>query len=140
MTKIILPILVIATTLVGCAELEPLTEYRPVVDTKRTNMVRFEKDLNECRDVALRVEADYKKRQGEQLAQNLITGILIGVIAGAAIGDNSQSIAAGAAIGGVAGAAANDYTYDLVKYGPRRVVDRCMADRGHKVLNDIGKG
>lgn len=140
MTKKIIPILIIATALAGCAELEPLAEYRPVVDTKRTNTVRFETDLNECRDIALKVEADYKKRQGEQFAVNLITGILVGAIAGAAIGDNSNSIATGAAIGGVAGAAANDYTYDLVKYGPRRIVDRCMADRGHKILNDIGKG
>jgi len=140
MTKKIIPILIIATTLAGCAERNPLTQYRPVVDTKRTNSVVFEKDLNECREIALKVEADYKKKQEEELAKNVTTGIIVGAIAGAAIGDSRESIATGAAIGGLAGAAANDYTHDLVKYGPRRVVDRCMTNRGHKILNDIGKG
>ena len=37
----------------GCAELEPLTEYRPVVDPERTNMPRFERDLEACRAVAV---------------------------------------------------------------------------------------
>jgi len=46
----------------------------------------------------------------------------------------------GAASGMAAGAATNDYSYDLVTYGPRRVVDRCMAERGHTILNDIGRG
>ena len=49
-------------------------------------------------------------------------------------------LAYGAASGMAAGAANNDYTQDLVKFGPRRIVDRCMADRGHTILNDIGRG
>lgn len=140
MNKKIISMLVISTALIGCVEAEPLIEYRPVVDPKRTNAARFESDLNDCRTIALSVQADYKKRQSDQMAANLIAGILVGAVAGAVIGDTGQSIAAGAAIGGAAGASSNDYSYDLVKYGPRRVVDRCMADRGHKILNDIGKG
>lgn len=128
----------------GCAELEPLTEYRPVVDPERTNMPQFERDLEACRAVAVQVEADYQKRQQEQMGANIMAGLLVGAITGAVVGSGSnyqgELAAYGAASGMAAGAAANDYTYDLVTYGPRRVVDRCMAERGHTILNDIGRG
>lgn len=123
----------------GCVQ-EPLSEYRPVVDPGRTNAKKFESDLAACRNVAIKVEADYKKRQEQQLVGNLIAGLIVGAVAGAAIGDSGDAIAYGAAAGAAAGAATNDYTYDLVKFGPRRIVDRCMAERGHKVLNDVGRG
>jgi hypothetical protein len=115
----VLAMLVIA----GCAELEPLTEYRPVVDPERTNMARFERDLEACRAVAVQVEADYRQRQEEQMGANIMAGLLVGAITGMA-----------------AGAASTDYTHDLVTFGPRRIVDRCMAERGHAILNDIGRG
>lgn len=128
----------------GCAELEPLTEYRPVVDAERTNMPRFERDLEACRAVAVQVEADYRQRQQEQMGANIMAGLLVGAITGAVVGggtDYQGELAAyGAASGMAAGASANDYSYDLVTYGPRRIVDRCMAERGHAILNDIGRG
>ena len=128
----------------GCAELEPLTEYRPVVDKERTNMTRFESDLEACRRVAVKVEADYRQRQQEQMGANIMAGLLVGAVTGAVVGSGSsyqgELAAYGAASGMAAGAAANDYSYDLVTYGPRRVVDRCMAERGHTILNDIGRG
>lgn len=128
----------------GCAELEPLTEYRPVVDPERTNMPHFERDLEACRDVALQVEADYRQRQQEQMGANIVAGLVVGAITGAVVGGGTnyqgELAAYGAASGMAAGAAANDYTHDLVTYGPRRVVDRCMAERGHTILNDIGRG
>lgn len=129
-----------ALTLSACEPMEPLTEYRPVVDPARTNSAKFEKDLTACRNIALQVQADYQKRQQDQLAANLIAGILVGAALGAAIGDSGDWAAAGAASGAAAGLANNDYTHDLVTYGPRRIVDRCMAERGHKILNDIGRG
>jgi outer membrane lipoprotein SlyB len=129
-----------AAVLSACVQAEPITEYRPVVDPGRTNAAKFEKDLQACRAIAVRVEADYKKRQEEQMAANMMAGLLVGAIAGAAIGDSGDYIAAGAAYGAAAGAATNDYGYDLVKYGPRRIVDRCMSERGHVILNDIGRG
>jgi uncharacterized protein YcfJ len=128
----------------GCAELEPLTEYRPIVDPERTNMPRFERDLEACRAVAVQVEADYSKRQQEQMGANIMTGLLVGAITGAVVGGGTnyqgELVAYGAASGMAAGAATNDYTHDLVTYGPRRIVDRCMAERGHAILNDIGRG
>ena len=128
----------------GCAELEPLTEYRPIVDPERTNMPQFERDLEACRAVAVQVEADYSKHQQEQMGANIMTGLLVGAITGAVVGGGTnyqgELVAYGAASGMAAGAATNDYTHDLVTYGPRRIVDRCMAERGHAILNDIGRG
>lgn len=46
----------------------------------------------------------------------------------------------GAASGMATGAATDDYTDDLVKFGRRRIVDRCMTERGHVILNDPGRG
>ena len=77
-------------------------------------------------------------------AQNMLVGLIAGALVGAAVGSGSDyqgDLAAYGAVSGMAaGAESNDYTYDLVKFGPRRIVDRCVADRGHKVLSDIGKG
>jgi uncharacterized protein YcfJ len=70
----------------GCAELEPLTEYRPVVGPERTNMARFERDLEACRAVAVQVEADYRQRQEEQMGANIMAGLLVGAITGAVVG------------------------------------------------------
>jgi len=121
-----------------------LTEYRPVVDAERTNMPRFERDLEACRAVAVQVEADYRQRQQEQMGANIMTGLLVGAITGAVVGGGTnyqgELAAYGAASGMAAGAAANDYTHDLITYGPRRIVDRCMTERGHAILNDIGRG
>ena len=130
--------------LVASCGVESLVDYTPVVDTYNTNMTTFNKDLEQCRNIALRVEADYEKRQQEQALSNALAGALAGALTGAIIGSGSdyqgELAGYGAVAGAASGAAANDYTRDLVKFGPRRVVDRCMADRGHKVLNDVGRG
>lgn len=129
----------LAVFLVAACVTEPLADYRPVVDPARSNSAKFEKDLVACRNLALKVEADYKKRQGDEMMTNMVVGALLGAAVGAAVG-NSDTAAYGAAAGAAGGAAAGDYDQDLVKFGPRRIVDRCMADRGHSILNDIGRG
>lgn len=127
----------------GCAGPVPLEEYRPVVDPARTDMSRFERDLAECRQIALRVEADLRRRRDRQRSENIVTGALIGAAVGTAIGsgasDQGDWIAYGAGYGAVAGAAATDRDYgrDRVVYEPRRIVDRCVSDRGHVLLNDV---
>lgn len=130
--------------LAGCEPVQTLSEYRPVIDPKARSSRHYETDLVECRDIALKVEADYKKRASDEMAANLFAGLLVGAVAGAVVGNNtgnqSDYIAAGAAYGAAAGSVSGDYTHDLVTYGPRRVVDRCMAQRGHVILNDIGRG
>ena len=132
----------IALMLAGCA-VEPLSDYRPVVDPARTSPANYETDLTACRAIALQVEADYKQRQKDQMGKNLIVGLLAGAAIGAVAGTNSRYqgdlMAYGAVTGMASGAANNDYSHDLVKYGPRRVIDRCMADRGHRILSDLGR-
>lgn len=127
--------------LAACTPVMTLDDYRPVVDPSKTNAKKFESDLSSCRNIAKAAEADYKERQAKEAQNQMVAGLLIGAIAGAAIGGDGQSAAAGAAYGGAVGATAEgDYGHDLVTYGPRRIVDRCMTERGHVVLNDIGRG
>lgn len=128
---------ILALALVAGCTVQTLDEYRPVVDQSQTG-ARYERDLSDCRQIAAQAEADYRKRQGDQLAANLFAGLLLGAVAGAAIGDSSEWAAYGAAQGMAAGAAATDT--ELAHGGPRRIIDRCMAGRGHRVLSDLGKG
>ena len=126
---------VAAFGLSGCVQ--TLEDYRPVVDPSAKNSNRYDRDLNACYSVAKQAEAAYQKRQQEEMGANLIAGVLAGALVGAAIG-NSDTAAAGALYGGAAGAASTDT--ELASGGPRRIIDRCMADRGHKILSDLGKG
>ena len=124
-----------AVSLSGC--MPTLEEYRPVVDASAKNSNRYESDLTACYDVAKQAEAAYQKRQQEEMGANLVAGLLVGALVGAAIG-NSDTAGTGALYGGAAGAASTDT--ELATGGPRRIIDRCMAGRGHKVLSDLGRG
>lgn len=130
--------------LAACEAPQQLSDYRPVVDPAKSSPAKFENDLTACRNIAIQVEADYKERQQKEMVSGLIAGALIGAATGAIAGGGSSHksdyILAGTAVGAAGGAASGDHTYDLVKYGPRRIVDRCMAERGHAILNDIGRG
>lgn len=121
--------------LAGCVQ--PLEEYRPVTDPAAPNAARYEKDLQACYTIAKAAEADYQKRQEQQMAQNMMAGLLVGAITGAVVG-NSDYAAAGAAYGAGVGAAATDT--ELAVGGPRRIIDRCMNERGHRILSDLGSG
>lgn len=130
-------VLIASMTFLSACVTETLADYRPVVDPSKSNPAKFEKDLAACRNIALQAEAEYKKRQEQEMGQNIMAGILVGAIAGAIVGDGDYA-AAGAAYGAGAGVAATDT--ELSEGGPRRIIDRCMADRGHRILNDLGKG
>ncbi|WP_444460458.1 glycine zipper family protein [Rhodobacter capsulatus] len=129
--------------LCACEPVQTLQEYRPVVDPAKIRPAKFEADLEHCRSIALKVEAEYKQRQEKEMQQQLVAGILLGALVGAAAGNHTgyqgDYIAAGAATGAIAAAGSGDYSDDLVTYGPRRVVDRCMTDRGYKILTDPGR-
>ncbi|MCK9513549.1 MAG: hypothetical protein M0R28_20305 [Pigmentiphaga sp.] len=111
--------------LAACAA--PLAEYEPVVDRPTG---RYAQDLAECRSLAAEAEAQYNERVGAQMVANIILGAALG----AAIGDSSQA----AAYGALAGGAATDT--EIAHGGPRRIIDRCLAGRGHRVLSDLGRG
>lgn len=137
--KSAVPIAIVATLLSACAAPQPLTEYRPIVDMGRSDPAQYETDLDACVAIASQAEAEYQRRQSEEMGRNLMIGLLVGAATGAAIGGNSNWAGYGAASGAAAGMNSGDYTHDLVTYGPRRIIDRCMTDRGHRVLNDLGK-
>ena len=128
----------------GCQTIDPLEAYQPVIDPKLTDLSKFQLDLVDCREIALKLHDEYKERQGKELVANLLVGAIAGATTGAVVGSGSSNqstlIKAGAATGAAAGFVNRDYHRDIVKYGPRRVVDRCMTNRGHGVLNDIGRG
>lgn len=140
MTKPILALLACGLV-AACATQEPLYAYRPVVDPGRTDMARFENDLVACRNVAMQLEAEQNQRTNAQRGGNVLAGAVTGAALGALLGTGSGNqgnlIKAGVAAGAVSGAVADD---DPGNMQPRRVVDRCMQQRGHVLLNDAGRG
>jgi hypothetical protein len=126
-----------AVALAGCS-VQTLDDYRPVTDPGAKSAKRYEADLTACRAIAKQAEADYLKRQNDAMAANLISGLLVGAMVGAAVGGNSDWAAYGAANGAAAGALSTDT--ELAQGGPRRIIDRCMYERGHRVLSDLGSG
>lgn len=121
--------------LTACAPAEQLAEYRPVADAAGP---AYERDLADCRAIATQAEADYRKREADAMAANIFAGLIVGAIAGQAIGGNSDWTAYGAAHGAATGAASADT--ELAYGGPRRIIDRCMTGRGHRILSDLGRG
>ena len=79
-----------------------------------------------------------KQRQDALMAPNILTGFLIGATIGNAseIGSETRkdTTKQGAVFGALAGAVESG---DDVKLGPRRIMDRCIANRGYDLLNDI---
>lgn len=137
MKKTILFMVALAT-LAACEAPQTLDEYRPVVDPKARSSRHYDRDLIECRQIAKAAEADYTKRQNDEMGQRLIVGMLAGAVVGAAVGGNSDWAAYGAANGAAAGVISTDT--ELAHGGPRRIIDRCMNERGHAILSDLGRG
>ena len=74
------------------------------------------------------------------MAPNILTGLLVGAAIGSASGIGSEtrkeSTKQGAVFGAFASVAESD---EDVKLGPRRIMDRCIANRGYALLNDTPK-
>ena len=149
--------LIMLAGLAGCAQESAridLTSYAPVIDVKGQgyDMADDQQDLNECRMLGVRVQAAYEaqqKKERDDAKKAAIVGALAGAVIGHAIGDGNdyhtgRSATAGAlyggAIGGAVGADNLDYTRDITKFGPTSIVDRCMTDRGYKILSAEGFG
>jgi outer membrane lipoprotein SlyB len=109
----------VAIGVAGCA-------YRPVVDPKRSDMVRYESDLVECRQIA-------EKGPGAG------TGAVVGAGAGYAVGqvfarttgraNVANEAGRGAAVLGAAGGAGTGAR------NKRQIIKNCMTGRGHAVLD-----
>lgn len=119
----------------ACATAPVLDEYSSVADAAGP---AYQRDLAACRAIATAAEAEYRRKENAELGANLIAGILVGAVAGQAVGGNGDWTAYGAANGAAAGIAATDT--ELARGGPRRIIDRCLIGRGHRILSDIGRG
>lgn len=128
--------------LVGCGYQPSLSDYRPVVDSFTTDMATYEVDRSQCVSVALQAQAEYERQQRQKRESNMTIGLIVGAIAGAAIGSASSDAGDGAIVGGTMGALEGGLAnteYDPVT-SPRKIVDRCMKNRGYDILSDMGKG
>jgi len=140
----ILGVSAIAVTLgvAGCGYQPSLSDYRPVVDSYTTDMAAYETDRGQCVSVALQAQAEYERQQREKRESNMTIGLIVGAIAGVAIGSASGDAGDGAIVGGTMGALEGglaETEYDPVT-SPRKIVDRCMKNRGYEILSDMGKG
>ena len=143
--------------LAGCASESAsidISGYAPVIDVKGQgyDVASYHQDLDECRMLGMRVQASYeaqRKKEIEDAQKSALIGALAGAVLGQVVGDTNdyhtgRSATAGAIYGGAIGAAAGannvDYTRTIAKFGPTGVVDRCMNDRGYKILSAEGFG
>ena len=122
--KKVVTIAVAAALLAGCAA--PMHSYQPLVDGDTTS-TQYQRDLEECRAYAM------TKPSAENSAA---VGAIVGALAGVALlalgggrgGWGNEVAAVGAAVGGVQG-------YNEGAQGQQNVVKRCLAGRGHRVLD-----
>lgn len=133
----------LAFLVAGCQQ--RLQEYTPIIDTAGLDQAQFEYDLSQCRTLAERVQEEYRAEQQNKALGNAIAGAIVGVALGAAVGSVSADAGAGALVGGATGAAvgaanANAENQELIEDQPRRILDRCMKNRGYAILNDVGRG
>ena len=116
-------------TLAACGYQPSLGDYRPVVESYNTDMAAYEADRGQCVAVAMQAQAEYERQQRLKRESNMTIGLIVGAIAGAAVAGTL-----GALEGGLA-----ETDYDPVT-SPRKIVDRCMKNRGYDILSDMGKG
>jgi len=97
----------------------------PIVDMQGVNVAQYNRDLSDCQHYAEQVAV------GGDAARGAVAGAAIGGAVGAIVG-NSDSAQRGAGVGAVAGGARG------AGRGLReqeRVLRRCLAGRGYRVLN-----
>ncbi|MCH1474591.1 MAG: glycine zipper domain-containing protein [Alphaproteobacteria bacterium] len=135
-------IITVPLMLAACGYQPSLGDYRPVVDSYNTDMAAYEVDRGQCVAVAMQAQAEYERQQRHKRESNLTIGLIVGAIAGAAVGSVTGDAGDGAVVGGTLGALEGglaETDYDPVT-SPRKIVDRCMKNRGYETLSDLGKG
>ena len=128
--------------LAACGGHDRLADYRPVVDSYRTDMAAYDDDLRQCVTIAQQAEAEYARKSREARDAGAVAGLLVGAVIGAVIGSTDGNAGDGAVIGGTLGlldGALAASRYDPHK-SPRMIVDRCMKNRGYTILSDPGVG
>ncbi|HMB39079.1 MAG TPA: hypothetical protein VKO85_08370 [Wenzhouxiangellaceae bacterium] len=107
--------LVATLLLAGCAS-------DPIIDDTAVDSVQYQKDLEECREVAQQVKA----------ASTIGKSALFSAAFGAAIGAVTGSAGRGAATGAISGVGGGGLKADEEK---STVIKNCLRQRGYKVLN-----
>ena len=96
-------------------------------------MATYEGDRTQCVNVAAQVQAEHDRREKEQRQSNMTVGYIIGAIADAAVGsatgEDGDGAIVGATLGTLEGGLA-ETDYDPMTC-PRKIVDRCMQNRGY---------
>ena len=131
------PLLALALLASACAP-APLAQYRPIVDPAAPASARYESDLRACQNIAIKAKNGYMQSEQSQMAKNTMAGVLIGAVAGAALGDSGRAAGIGASYGAFAGAAGTETPSS--DGTPQHIIDRCMEGRGHQILGDFGRG
>jgi outer membrane lipoprotein SlyB len=108
---------VLVLVLAGCA-----AQPNPIIDTKGVDMAAYRRDLAECEQYANEVP----------MATGAAKGAVAGGAYGAAVGSINGRAAEGAGTGAITGAAVSMLDADREK---QRIVKRCIAGRGYRVLN-----
>lgn len=114
--------LLVAMTLLlfGCS-----SSNRVVVDQSRVDQAQYQRDMQECKQVAAQVSV------GGDAASGAARGAVFGAMLGAIFGNSStvrRSAGGGAVVGGAGG------TRDAERER-NRVMKNCMRSRGYQVLN-----
>lgn len=109
--------LLILLALAGCAN------YRPMVDMRGVDSVKYESDLRECQQYA---QQTYGPGSGAAVGAGV--GALLGFLVNRAAGSDYDS-GAGARVGAVLGA-----TGGAGADSEMTVIKRCMMGRGYSVL------
>jgi uncharacterized protein YcfJ len=137
--------------LFGCgspAQRLDLGTYSPVIDVYQYDTTKYNTDMAQCRQLAITAQARYDRQQTEEQA-DILASALVGAVVGAAAGnaldgnnDSGTTVGAiyGASVGAASAAEANDYDRLITKFGPSAIVDKCMANRGYKILSKTGFG
>ncbi|EED34618.1 conserved hypothetical protein [Luminiphilus syltensis NOR5-1B] len=97
-----------------------------VIDRQGVDMARYAADKAECETYAEEV------RTGEKAARGASSGAVVGGAVGAIARDSSKGALQGAGVGAVTGGARGIAEGERDKV---RVVKRCLAGRGYRVLN-----
>ncbi len=110
-------LILMSTAAIGCA-----AHPEPIVDTQGVDMVRYARDLADCKTYGKQIKIE----------QGAAKGAAAGAAVGTATGAISGNAAKGAGYGAIYGAADSARINDREK---QRVVKNCMRGRGYRVLN-----
>jgi hypothetical protein len=116
--------------LAGCATSGGWT---PVVDTYGDpNLDRLARNKAECRELARQASGNTTEETLKGAAIGGLIAAAAGVAIGAAVGEAGTGAAVGAAAGGIGGGTYKALTTEA-RY--KEAFKRCLASRGHKVIN-----